>query len=154
MRDGDESVPVLYTATARNRTGASGETSAGGGLRVRVRPPIPATDAGDVADVPDGEPATNPEELLALAWATCLGASARVVAGADRCIDVRVEVDLVDDPDGPGFAFVPTAVLWVDGATADEAEALAAAAHERCPMSKLLSGRGRAIVRTEPYAHG
>lgn len=133
---------ILYTATAHNRTGPDGESWADGGLRVAVRSPLAPPDTAS--------PATNPEELLALAWATCLSGSARIVAGEQRQVAVRVEVGLREDGAGPGYCFAPTAYLAFSGATAHEAAALAAAAHARCPMSKLLTGT--ATVIAEPFA--
>lgn len=155
---------ILYTATAHNRTGPNGHSWTDGGLRVAVRNPVaparstaptqpspaPAHPGGD-ADHAAASPATNPEELVALAWATCLSGSARIIAGGQRKVSVRVDVDLREDEDGPGYAFEPTAYIAFSDATPDEADALAAAAHARCPMSKLLSGRGTATIIAVPY---
>ena len=164
---------VLYTATAHNRTGPDGETWADGGLRVAVRSPLaprPAaeaatgpeaavtdaatapTGAGEIIGTPASGPSapTDPEELLALAWATCLSGSARIVAPG-RDVSVRVEVDLVEDPTGTGFAFEPTAFVSFSGTTPEQAETLAQQAHERCPVSKLLTGRGHAAIVAEPW---
>ncbi|GAA4509334.1 OsmC family protein [Brevibacterium yomogidense] len=120
-----------------------------------TQPPLtPAHTTGD-ADAGDGPPAdspeTNPEELLALAWATCLSASARIVAGDERKVSVRVEVELREDTTGPGYAFAPTAYIAFSDTTPGEADALAAAAHARCPMSKLLTGKGTANIVAVPY---
>lgn len=133
--------PVLYTAVARNREGVEGTSWTERGTRVRVSSPLSEGRAGT----------TDPEELLALAWATCLSASCRVVAPG-REAAVRVEVSLRRAADGPGFEFLPRAYVSFAGMREDEAAALAAAAHERCPVSKLLSGRGAAEVVAEPYA--
>lgn len=158
---------VLYTATAHNRTGPDGESRTDGGLRVAVRSPLAPrptaeaaqtgaatapTGAGEVTGTPASgtSVATDPEELLALAWATCLSGSARIVAPG-RDVTVRVEVDLVEDPTGPGFAFEPTACVSFSGTTPEQAEELAQQAHERCPVSKLLTGRGTATVVAEPW---
>src|SRR5690625_234473 len=97
-----EHTPVLYTATAVNRTGPDGESLTDSGWRVTVQSPgpppaAPTAAAGTAgADAPAATPgrsehATNPEELLALAWATCLSGSARIVAPG-RDVTVRVEV--------------------------------------------------------------
>lgn len=158
---------VLYTATAHNRTGPDGESRTDGGLRVAVRSPLAPrptaeaaqtaaatapTGAGEVTGTPASgtSAATDPEELLALAWATCLSGSARIVAPG-RDVTVRVAVDLVEDPTGPGFAFEPTAFVSFSGATPEQAEKLAQQAHERCPVSKLLTGRGHAAIVAEPW---
>ncbi|WP_019159675.1 OsmC family protein [Brevibacterium senegalense] len=158
---------VLYTATAHNRTGPDGESRTDGGLRVAVRSPLAprptaeaaqtsaataATGAGEVTGTPASgtSAATDPEELLALAWATCLSGSARIVAPG-RDVTVRVEVDLVEDPTGPGFAFEPTVFVSFSGTTPEQAETLAQQAHGRCPVSKLLTGRGHAAIVAEPW---
>ncbi|KAB1654045.1 hypothetical protein F8O01_14100 [Pseudoclavibacter chungangensis] len=153
-----DSTEALYTATAVNRTGATGESAVVDGLRVAVRSPLAPPDPGGTASVRvaarddrASEDATNPEELLALAWATCLGASARVVAGDDREVGVRVVVELHRASPGPGYEFRPRAFIAFADTSDDEAAALAVAAHERCPVSKLLSGRSEAIVVAEPY---
>ena len=70
---------VLYTATAHNRTGPDGESRTDGGLRVAVRSPLAPRPTAEAAET-DAAVATDPEELLALAWATCLSGSARIVA--------------------------------------------------------------------------
>jgi organic hydroperoxide reductase OsmC/OhrA len=158
---------VLYTATAHNRTGPDGESRTDGGLRVAVRSPLAPrptaeavqtaaatapTGAGEATGTPasGASVATDPEELLALAWATCLSGSARIVAPG-RDVTVRVEVDHVEDPTGTGFAFEPTAHVSFSGTAPEEAEKLAQQAHERCPVSKLLTGRGRAAIVAEPW---
>lgn len=136
--------PALYTATAVNSTGPDGETLTARGWHVAVRSPL----AGPEATSADG---TDPEELLALAWATCLSGSARIVAPG-REVTVRVDVALHEDPAGSGFAFVPTAFVSFSGTDAESADRLAAAAHARCPLSKLLSGRGAATVVAVPHS--
>ena len=108
------------------------------------RSPRPTAEAAET----DAAVATDPEELLALAWATCLSGSARIVAPG-RDVTVRVEVDLVEDPSGTGFAFAPTAFVSFSGTTPEQADALAAQAHARCPISKLLTDRGNATVVAE-----
>lgn len=135
--------PALYTATAVNRTGPDGESLTERGWRVAVQSPLAAPDEPDAA--------TNPEELLALAWATCLSGSARVVAPG-RDVTVRVEVALHEDATGSGFEFAPTAFVSFAGTSADQSARLAAAAHARCPISKLLRGRGSATVVAVPHS--
>lgn len=140
--------PVLYTATAVNRTGSDGASVTDTGWRVAVRSPLlsPPPESPEPGDHP-----SNPEELLALAWATCLSGSARIVAPG-RDVTVRVEVTLHEDASGPGFAFTPTAFVSFAGTDAVTADRLAASAHARCPISKLLSGRGTATVVAEPHS--
>lgn len=128
--------PALFTGIARNTTGVTGESWIEGGLRVTVASPT-AEDRGG---------ATNPEELLALSWATCLNAAARVVAGPGIEVEAEAEISLHRRRTGEGYEFSGRARLRFPGVAADEAEALAAAAHARCPVSRMLSGESRVEV--------
>lgn len=121
----------VFTAVAHNSSGVNGESWIEGGMRVEVASPTAADRGG----------ATNPEELLALSWATCLNAAARVVAGPGVEVEARAEVSLHPRSDGDGFEFSARAELRFDGAGDAEAAGLAAAAHARCPVSRLLAGR-------------
>ena len=134
--DSRGSAPALFTAAARNVDGVDGESwIEGDGLRVAVAAPTGPARAG----------ATNPEELLALSWATCLNAAARVVAGPGIEVEARAEISLHARTAG-GYEFSGDAQLRFVGVPLDEARALAAAAHERCPVSRMLSGRSAVRV--------
>ena len=139
MPQSDHSYPSaepLFTAVAINADGIHGESFVeGGGLRVAVASPT-AADRGE---------ATNPEELLALSWATCLNAAARVVAGPGIEVAARAEISL-HVRSGGGFEFAGRAELRFIGVPFGEARALAAAAHERCPVSRMLTGRSAVRV--------
>ncbi|MEJ6488512.1 OsmC family protein [Leucobacter sp. USCH14] len=126
----------LFTAVAINTEGIDGESFVeGGGLRVAVASPTS----------PDRAETTNPEELLALSWVTCLNAAARVVAGPGVDVEARSEISLHARAEG-GFEFAGRAELRFVGVPLEEAHALAAAAHERCPVSRMLSGRSAVRV--------
>ncbi len=133
--------PALYTAVARNSTGVTGESVADGGLTVAVSAPPTRADA---AQPPAGT--TNPEELLALSWVTCLNAAARVVAGPGIEVSARVEISLHARGPGDGFEFSGRAELYFDGVEDARAAALADAAHARCPVSRMLAGTSRVEV--------
>jgi organic hydroperoxide reductase OsmC/OhrA len=130
---------TLYTAEVGNEDGTAGH----------VR--IAGTSAADI--LPTGGPAEgaagyNPEQFLAMAWSTCLGETLKVVireAGLEHRSSVRVEVALHRDPVG-GYRFVPRALVRIDGADAVRAQELLEVAHARCPVSKLLTGRGEVAV--------
>lgn len=96
--------------------------------------------------------ASNPEQLLVLAWATCLNATAQVINGGAARTSVRVEVALVDAEPGPGFEFHVHAYLSLEGASLAETEKLLAAAEARCPVSKLLRGATTVRAHAEPYS--
>lgn len=131
--------PALFTAVAHNTSGVSGESWVEDGLRVRVESPT----------AEDRHGATNPEELLALSWATCLNAAARVVAGPGVAVETTAHVSLHRRIDGNGFEFSADAKLRFAGKDATESERLAAEAHARCPVSRMLSGASPVTVSTQ-----
>ncbi|WOF23509.1 OsmC family protein [Microbacterium betulae] len=132
-----------YRTEAANHDGVEGWSRVGDGLGVRVASPL----AGGA----DPE-ATNPEQLLALAWATCLNATAQTVVAGRRRTSVRVTVELHDAVPGPGYEFHVDAYLSAEGSTPAETERLLGAVDARCPVSKLLHGAATARVHGEPYA--
>lgn len=133
---------MRYRTEAINRDGGDGTSAVTGGLSVTVASPLN----------PDRDPAgTNPEQLLALAWATCLNATAQVVVADGVRTAVRVEVGLHDASSGAGFEFHLDAYLSVEGADAAETARVLAAAHARCPVSKLLAGASTVRVHAESY---
>jgi organic hydroperoxide reductase OsmC/OhrA len=96
--------------------------------------------------------ASNPEQLLALAWATCLNATARVFVAQAQRTSVRVEVELHDAQGARGYEFHVDAFLSVEDADAAETERVLAQAHARCPVSKLLAGAATVAVHAEEYS--
>ncbi|MEJ1922326.1 OsmC family protein [Microbacterium sp. KHB019] len=134
---------MRYRTQASNRDGGVGVSSVAGGMSVAVASPLN----------PDRDPeASNPEQLLALAWATCLNATARVFVTRKQRTAVRVEVELHDASDGPGYEFHVDAYLSVEGADAAETEHVLAQAHARCPVSKLLKDAATVAVHAEPHS--
>ncbi|KDA05443.1 hypothetical protein DC31_16990 [Microbacterium sp. CH12i] len=133
---------LKYQTEAVNRDGSTGTSAVRDGIAVAVSSPLnPDRDVS----------ATNPEQLLALAWATCLNATARTVVENKHRTSVRVEVELHDANPGPGYEFHVDAYLSVEGADAAETERALAAAHARCPVSKLLSSAATVRVHAESY---
>lgn len=128
--------PAIYTAHAENRGGANGESWVEGGIHVDVRSPLGA----------EADQGTNPEELLALAWATCLSASGRIVAGPGVHVTVRTRITLHKRADGSAFEFRAHADLHFPGKDADAAARLVEAAHARCPVSRMLAGKSAVSV--------
>lgn len=134
---------VRYRTEASNHDGGAGVSEVAGGMQVAVASPL---------DPERDTTASNPEQLLALAWATCLNATARVFVDRERRSAVRVEVELHDAADGPGYEFHVDAYLSVEGASLDETEQVLAQAHARCPVSKLLAGAATVAVHAEAFA--
>lgn len=134
---------VRYRTEIINTDGGDGWSHVVSGMAVPVASPLGA----------DLDPtASNPEQLLALAWATCLNATAQVINGGAARTAVRVEVALVDAEPGPGFEFHVHAYLSLEGASLAETEKLLAAAEARCPVSKLLRGATTVRAHAEPYS--
>ncbi|MDD7929707.1 OsmC family protein [Microbacterium thalli] len=134
---------VRYRTSAFNDDGGTGVSRVPWGLSVAVSNPLqPDRDAG----------ASNPEQLLALAWSTCLNATAQaIVRGAHRTA-VRVDVEMRDAEARGGFEFVATAFVSGEGLSETEAAELATAAHDRCPVSRLLHDAPTVSVRAEAWA--
>ncbi|WP_460798458.1 OsmC family protein [Microbacterium sp. GXF0217] len=134
---------TTYRTAAINRTGADGVSFVPGGLSVAVSSPLGRD--------PDAA-ATNPEQLLALAWATCLNGTAQVIVAGARRTAVRVEVELRQAVPGPGYEFDVHAHLSAEGCSPAETQEILDAAHARCPVSKLLRDAATVRVHVEAYA--
>ncbi|KAA9086816.1 OsmC family protein [Microbacterium radiodurans] len=131
-----------YRTTAINDDGGTGVSRVPGGLSVAVANPL--QDGHDPA-------AANPEQLLALAWSTCLDATVQAIVRAERRSRVRVEVEMRDAVGRSGYEFVVTAFVSAQGLDEREAGELAASAHDRCPVSRLLQGSPTVQVRGEDW---
>jgi len=134
---------ALYRTEAVNHDGGDGVSRVHDGLAVTVSSPLAA----------DFDPAAaNPEQLLALAWVTCLNATAQAILAGERRSSVRATVELhAAAAPGAGYEFHADAYLSVDGADDAETQRVLAAAHARCPVSKLLRDASTVHVHAEPY---
>lgn len=131
-----------YRTSARNDDGGTGVSAVPDGLTVAVSNPLdPQRDTA----------ATDPEQLLALAWATCLNATAQAIVGGVRRTSVRVEVEMRDADGRSGFEFVPTAFVSAEGLDEAATAELARAAHDRCPVSRLLHAAPTVTVEAESW---
>ncbi|MFS0714976.1 OsmC family protein [Microbacterium sp. 2P01SA-2] len=131
-----------YRTSAFNDDGGTGVSRVPDGLEVVVSNPLQPGHSVD---------ASNPEQLLALAWSTCLDATAQAIVGGRHRTKARVEVSLRDAEGRAGYEFVATAFVSGEGLSEDEASQLAAAAHDRCPISRLLHDSPLADVRGEAW---
>lgn len=109
-----------------------------------------STGSGVLADSPygfgtrfEGNPGTNPEELIAAAHASCFTMAtsfALAKAGhADGTLDTECQVTL--DKDGDGFTVTKSAlslVAAIPGISQDDFDRIADEAKANCPISKLL----------------
>ena len=134
---------LRYRTEAINGDGGTGTARVIDGMEVPVASPL----------APNLDPdASNPEQLLALAWSTCLNATAQALVKQERRTAVRIEVELHDAAEGPGYEFHVDAHLSAEGLTLAETEDLLERAHARCPVSKLLRGASTVRVHAEEYA--
>lgn len=121
----------LYHTEVENTAGLVGrvQTVTGDGLDVMTSGPL-STTAG-----------TNPEQLLAAAFATCLNATIEAEEKRRQIPHksiVRVGVDMA--PDHEGFQFFVHAQVKIPQVNEQEALDILAIAEKRCPVSKLLAG--------------
>jgi len=134
---------MRYRTEATNPDGGDGIARVTHGMSVAVSSPLGSN--------PDPD-ASNPEQLLALAWSTCLNATAQTLVKRERRTTVRIEVELHDAEPGPGYEFHVDAFLSAEGLTLDETADLLTRAHARCPVSKLLGASPTVHVHAEEYA--
>ena len=130
-----------YRTEAINTECGDGTSRIIDGLEVAVSSPLAA----------DFDPtASNPEQLLALAW-VCLNATAQAIVRGERRTTVRVEVELHPVDSGPGYEFHVDGYLSAEGLSDAETADLVAAAHARCPVSKLIGGAATVHAHAEAY---
>ncbi|MDQ0614205.1 osmotically inducible protein OsmC [Microbacterium sp. W4I4] len=130
-----------YRTEAINTEGGDGISRILDGMSVDVSSPLAADfDAS----------ASNPEQLLALAWVTCLNATAQAIVRGERRTAVRVEVEL--HAAEAGYEFHVDGYLSAEGLSDAGTADLVAAAHARCPVSKLIGGAATVHVHAEAYA--
>ena len=99
-------------------------------------------------------PGYNPEQLVASAWATCLNATIQALLearGLHLESKVEIEVTLCREKEEPGYYFQVDAQAAIDQLSLEDAEAIIAQAHLRCPVSKLLVGAKTLTLKTVDY---
>lgn len=126
---------ILYTTTAVNEDGLTGVAYTKGNgdkdFSVQISSPR-STDAG-----------TNPEQLFALAYATCLNASIGFVEQRKKLehnSKVEVKIDLTFDYEGEGYLFHPSVIVTMPGRDEELAREILEEAERQCPIHKLLKG--------------
>ena len=126
---------ILYTTTAVNEDGLTGVAYTKGNgdkdFSVQISSPR-STDAG-----------TNPEQLFALAYATCLNASIGFVEQRKKLehnSKVEVKIDLTFDREGEGYLFHPSVIVTMPGRDEELAREILEEAERQCPIHKLLKG--------------
>lgn len=126
---------ILYTTTAVNEDGLTGVAYTKGNgdkdFSVQISSPR-STDVG-----------TNPEQLFALAYATCLNASIEFVEKRKKLehkSKVEVKIELTFDHEGEGYLFHPSVRVVMPGRDESLAREILEEAERQCPIHKLLTG--------------
>lgn len=138
----DQDQDVLFHAEMVNATGITGNTYVKGGLAVAL------------GETGSGK-GTNPEELLGMAWATCLNATLQSMLkgrGIQAKSKVEVHVDLKREQSGSGFYFALKAMMAIEGMEHDTVLRLASWAHRRCPVSKIIGDYEHVQIEVVPYS--
>jgi lipoyl-dependent peroxiredoxin len=127
---------VLYTAEATATGGRrNGRAwSSDGAIDVQINPPKEVGGSGE---------GTNPEQLFAAGYAACFDNAIASVARHEKLnpgqTTVTALVGLAKHPEG-GFGLDVELRVEVPNLPRDEAEALVAKAHRRCPYSRATRG--------------
>jgi lipoyl-dependent peroxiredoxin len=127
---------VLYTAEATATGGRrNGRAwSSDGAIDVQINPPKEVGGSGE---------GTNPEQLFAAGYAACFDNAIASVARQEKLdpgqTTTTALVGLAKHPEG-GFAIDVELRVVVPNLPHDEAEALVAKAHRRCPYSRATLG--------------
>ncbi len=92
----------------------------------------------------EGEPGTNPEELIAAAHAGCftMALAFQLQAAGYTPTELTTEAAVSLDPDGAGFRVTKSALTLqadVPGLDKETFDKLAADAEKNCPISKVLN---------------
>lgn len=123
---------LLYTTTVHNDQGMKGTAWVEGedGLRVATSSPLKTSDPG-----------TNPEQLIALSWATCLNATIEIALDRHQLEGIKsevvVKVDYKKEAETTLTYFSFLVDVYIDLA-ADQAQAIVAEAEARCPVSRII----------------
>lgn len=123
---------LLYTTRVHNDQGIKGTAWVEGenGLRVATSSPLKPQEAG-----------TNPEQLIALSWATCLNATIEIALKRhgikDVACEVAIQVDYKLNQETSITYFVFKVDIYIDLAR-NEADAIVYEAESRCPVSQII----------------
>ncbi|PWF24932.1 OsmC family protein [Corticimicrobacter populi] len=110
-----------------------------------------STESGALADAPygfntrfEGEPGTNPEELIGAAHAGCFSMALSNILGESGLVADRIQTraDVTLERLEPGFTITAvhlTLEARIPGASDEAFLAAAAKAKENCPISRLLN---------------
>lgn len=132
---------LLYTTTVHNDQGLKGTAWVEGpdGLQVETSSPLNAD-----------EPGTNPEQLIALSWATCLNATIEIALkrqGIEQVTsEVIIKVDYKKEADTSLTYFDFLVDVHINLPQKD-AETLVHEAEKRCPVSRIVGDYQHSEIR-------
>lgn len=132
---------MLYEVTVTNNEGINGVLTSSSGETFETSHPT-SSDKG-----------TNPEELLAVAWSTCLNATIQALLSARgyKNLRSRVRVSVSLHQATSGYHFRLHAVASIENLSIEEATKIVHSADKRCPVSKIFSGYEHLTVSVESY---
>lgn len=132
-----------YKTTAINNNGSNGFAYIVDGIKVQLAPiSVSSTEH------------TNPEQLLALSWATCLNSTLKYLLKAKNINTqsvVKVDAYLLFDKDNKRFDFALDAFVDIEGLTIEEIEPLMMEADSRCPVSRLFNNNERITIKAKKF---
>lgn len=120
----------LYHTEVVNDQGMSGSAFVKGDHELAVVTSSPTS----------SDPGTNPEQLLALSWATCLNATLEILLkkrGIDKKSRVEVHIDYMEDENSNHY-FSLNLFASIETMSVEEATPLVEEAQKRCPVSKIV----------------
>lgn len=133
---------MLYSVTVTNHKGIDGVVTSTSGETFLTSHPL------------NDKKGTNPEELLASAWATCLHATLHAVLLENQIMHqsrVDVTAQLHREADATGYFFDMHAEVGIQNLDISQAQIYVKQAHERCPISKLFIGAKSVSVSCVEY---
>ena len=134
----------LYHTEIINNNGTDGDVEIVGGMAYKVSSPLK-----------EGQEGLNPEQLMGMAWSTCLNATlVSLLKGRDQAhlkSRVRVIVDMMKEENMPGYYFKMKAIVAIETFDNDKTMKLALQADKYCPVSKLIQGNPHVSIEVESY---
>lgn len=133
---------TIYKSTIVNNEGVNGTSYAVGGNNFSVK----------LSPVAKEHLGTNPEQLIAFSWASCLNSTIQSII-RDDTVKSKVVIDVSLHKDQPvGLLFKLHARAAIEGKPMDQAESIVTRAHKHCPVSKLLSSADNVTVEAVEYS--
>lgn len=141
---------LLYSTRVHNDQGLKGTAWVEGENELRVQTSSPLK-----AD----EPGTNPEQLIALSWATCLNATIEIALDRhgikDVTSEVAIQVDYKLNKETKVTYFDFKVDVFLD-LPRDQAETIVYEAEGRCPVSQIIGDYTytEMVIHANDYGNG